>query len=217
MPSVDTSDDEGDISDVSEDPVPVQYTLPTTSSFNPDDYKSVSTKFAEGIEMFPLMYKKLIQAIDKLQKENKVLRQHNDELRNDKSDLKSQLALAKRAAKGKKGGAAATHDELLNHELIVKLGKMYAVMVEPWAHLEAFGQWPAKDAPRANSKQRFASREAYIQGAVVELHKFLGDPVLCKRAAEYPPFKTAVSAHIFAIHGYNVFTITFQVSCPDKA
>ncbi len=53
-----TSDDEDNLSDVSNDPEPIVYTLPTTSTFSQNDYKTVSTNMlfylSESVNRWPL-------------------------------------------------------------------------------------------------------------------------------------------------------------------
>ena len=108
------------------------------------------------------------------------------------SDLEAQLALQKRKGKGKK--QTSNDDEFLNHEMIVKLGKKYVVMVHPWPIAAMFMRIPPSDAPDPESKQRYASLDSYEAGLIQELHVYLNDKDLCEGAARYAPFKTAVSA-----------------------
>lgn len=106
------------------------------------------------------------------------------------SDLKSQLNLAKTAKTGRKK-STKDHDALLNHNLILKLGKKYTIMVHPWATAALFMVWPSKDAPAPESGERFNNYDTFSAGLLPELHAYLNDRELCQRAAEYAPFKNA--------------------------
>ncbi|KAF9059916.1 hypothetical protein BDP27DRAFT_1371004 [Rhodocollybia butyracea] len=130
------SDNNGDISDVSEDPEFIPYTLPSV----------------ENITMYD-----------------------------------RQLALAKRQKTSRKD-AAADSDPLLNHELIVKLGKKYVVTVFPWPSADMFMCRPLPDSPEPESSERFENGK-FEMGLVRELHLYLNDRALCKLAADYAPFR----------------------------
>ncbi|KAJ3899696.1 hypothetical protein F5879DRAFT_926055 [Lentinula edodes] len=131
-------EDESNISDASDDPEFVPYTLPDLEKVTMHDLR---------------------QALEKVQDQNQQLLGHNSKLRMQNSDLKSQLALAKRHKHlGKTVGNA---DPNINHELVVKLAKKYTVMDE----------------------------SAFEAGLINELHLYLNDRDLRKKAAEYSPFQ----------------------------
>ncbi|KAJ4476792.1 hypothetical protein C8R41DRAFT_869631 [Lentinula lateritia] len=163
------TDDEGNISDASDDPEFVPYTLPDL----------------EKITMHNLR-----QALKKVQDQNQQLLGHNSKLRMQNSDLKSQLALAKRHKNlGKTVGNA---DPNVNHELVVKLAKKYTVMVYPWPTSNLFMSFPPNNLPDPESPERFKDESAFEAGLINELHLYLNDRDLRKKAAEYSPFQKSV-------------------------
>ncbi|KAH7868694.1 uncharacterized protein C8R40DRAFT_1061231, partial [Lentinula edodes] len=108
-------------------------------------------------------------------------------LRMQNSDLKSQLALAKRHKHlGKTVGNA---DPNINHELVVKLAKKYTVMVYPWPTSNLFMSFPPNNLPDPESPERFKDESAFEAGLINELHLYLNDRDLRKKAAEYSPFQ----------------------------
>lgn len=181
--------EDGNISDISEDPEFMPFKLPALENISIFDLCQVSGTTGSLI----WIYLRYLQALDKTQLQHQKVLKHNKNLRIQVADLKSQLELAKRKAKGS-GKPRKNEDALLNHELIVKLGKKYTVMVHPWPSSAMFMNLPAPDAPDPESKQRFTSLDAYEDGLTKELHVYLNDKELCERAAEYAPFKTAVGA-----------------------
>lgn len=111
-------------------------------------------------------------------------------MRYQNSDLKSQLKLAKSTRRST--GTKATHDPLLNHSLLIRLGKKYTVMVHPWPTAALFLNQPSEDAPEPESPERFNDYNSFTTGLVKELHIYLNDPELSEKAIEYAPFKHAV-------------------------
>ncbi|KAE9407193.1 hypothetical protein BT96DRAFT_809877, partial [Gymnopus androsaceus JB14] len=107
------------------------------------------------------------------------------------SDLASQLKLAKNQLKGKSKGKADDHDPLLNKDLILKLAKQYTIMVYPWASKDLFLTTPSEDSPEPESLDHFKTLQTFNAGLVKELHRYLKDPELCKKAVGYAPFKKA--------------------------
>lgn len=107
------------------------------------------------------------------------------------ADLKSQLTLLKRT----KSSGKPTADSLLNHELTVKMGKKFAVMVFPWPTAALFMDHPNKDSPDPDSSERFVDGNNFEAGLMKELHAFLDDRVLSERAASYAPFRKSVRTH----------------------
>ncbi|KAJ3911499.1 hypothetical protein F5877DRAFT_73133, partial [Lentinula edodes] len=159
-------EDEGNISDASDDPEFVPYILPDLEKVTMHDLR---------------------QALEKVQDQNQQLLGHNSKLRMQNSDLKSQLALAKRQKHlGKTVGNA---DPNINHELVVKLAKKYTVMVYPWPTSNLFMSFPPNNLPDPESPERFKDESAFEAGLINELHLYLNDRDLCKKAAEYSPFQ----------------------------
>ncbi|KAF8832795.1 hypothetical protein HHX47_DHR1001873 [Lentinula edodes] len=164
-------EDEGNISDASDDPEFVPYTLPDLEKVTMHDLR---------------------QALEKVQDQNQQLLGHNSKLRMQNSDLKSQLALAKRHKHlGKTVGNA---DPNINHELVVKLAKKYTVMVYPWPTSNLFMSFPPNNLPDPESPERFKDESAFEAGLINELHLYLNDRDLRKKAAEYSPFQKSVCA-----------------------
>lgn len=155
----------------------------------------------------------------KLQDQNQQLITHNSKLRFLTSDLKSQLSLMKRQSLGtRKKGNLKVQDPLLNHELIVKLGKKYSVMVNPWASSSIFLAWPAKDAPTSESPARFKDYDTFSAGLLKEFHEYLNNSDLCEKAAEYAPFKTSVCINTSHFHCSQVTDILlYVVHSPEQA
>ncbi|KAJ3968773.1 hypothetical protein EV361DRAFT_805056, partial [Lentinula raphanica] len=117
------------------------------------------------------------------------LLQQNKELREKKADLEAQLSLAKRTKSAPSKKSSKMNDGALNHELMLKLGKKYAIMVFPWPAPSIFMVPPDVTALQPEEPARFRSVDAYLDGALNELHAYLNDPSLSKLAASYGPFK----------------------------
>ncbi|KIK69184.1 hypothetical protein GYMLUDRAFT_115508, partial [Collybiopsis luxurians FD-317 M1] len=105
-------------------------------------------------------------------------------------ELEAELALPTRTGKSSRKSAQKADDSVLNHELLVKLGKKYAVMVFPWPKEPIFMAYPDKNGMEPEHPARFKTIATFEDGLVAELHSYLKDPNLCKLAAEYAPFKS---------------------------
>ncbi|KAL0056872.1 hypothetical protein AAF712_016512 [Marasmius tenuissimus] len=182
-----SSDDEPDYSlDISDDELPTPAVLPTTNVTMHD----------------------LRQALNKAQEQALQLFEKNKKLRLHIADLTSQLIMAKKhAGKGRKRRNGGASDPELNHALMVKLGKSYAILVMPWIGPDAFLKPLPPNAPKADSKERFESEKVFFEGAAIELHHHLGEPGLIEKAISYPPFKNAFLQQVRQERGTAVKTL----------
>ncbi|KAF9041871.1 hypothetical protein BDP27DRAFT_1374345 [Rhodocollybia butyracea] len=150
------------------------------------------------------LYCLMLKALETLHLQNQKVVNNNMKLHMQVSDLKLQLKLAKTVKTGQKK-LTADHDPLLNHNLILKLGKKSTIMVHPWATLLLFVEWPPRNAPNPESEQQFHNYDMFTAGLLPEFHSYLNDHELCQKAAEYAPFKNAFilqtkNGHTAAIH-----------------
>ncbi|KAJ3832868.1 hypothetical protein F5878DRAFT_547521, partial [Lentinula raphanica] len=116
--------------------------------------------------------------------------QRNKELREQKADLEAQLSLANRTKSKSSKKPAKTNDGALNHELMLKLGKRYAIMGFPWPNPSFFMTPPDATALKPEEPARFETEKSYYDGSINELHAYLNDPNLSKLAATYGSFRT---------------------------
>uniref|UniRef100_A0A0W0FNE9 Uncharacterized protein n=1 Tax=Moniliophthora roreri TaxID=221103 RepID=A0A0W0FNE9_MONRR len=93
-------------------------------------------------------------------------------------------------------------DSRFNHDTVVLLGKKYSVMIAPWVDCHIFSQWPDANSPCPDASKQFDTDANFLKGAVIEFHKYLGSPELCKLAVEYPAFKNAFQKQTNAKHAH---------------
>ncbi|KIK69152.1 hypothetical protein GYMLUDRAFT_152933, partial [Collybiopsis luxurians FD-317 M1] len=133
---------------------------------------------------------------------------HNKKLRNQVAELKARLrstktGLASRSRKKKHV------DSLLDYGKLVLWGKKYALAVSPWALSTYFMMSPSESSsPPPDSKERFASFEAYKAGGILELHKFLeSEPEMRTQASNYSPFRDAFITETNGLRSTAVFNV----------
>ncbi|KAJ3841527.1 hypothetical protein F5878DRAFT_531472 [Lentinula raphanica] len=130
------------------------------------------------------------QSLEEAHGQVEELLQQNKDLRKKQADLEAQLLLAKRTKSKSSTKSTKADDGALNHELMLKLGKRYAIMVFPWPNPSFFMTPPDMAALKPEEPARFETEESYYNGSINELHAYLNDPNLSKLAATYGLFRT---------------------------
>ncbi|KAK7049203.1 hypothetical protein VNI00_005804 [Paramarasmius palmivorus] len=149
------------------------------------------------------------QIIYQLQSNNSMLRANNSLLRQEMAGLKASLAVGSKKGSKSKGKQADNSERTAPYtrEVILLYGKQYSVTRAPWISPRLFGRYPKLDTPDPKSAERYLSDDAFEEGSVTELHTFLGDPELCKLAAELPMFKDEFMTEVNSQRSTGLFDV----------